>query len=62
MSKPKFSAMEKVIHVSGQPMRIMRVLWQTKDGEYVYQTISELDNLYEVQEKNLRKVKKGENK
>lgn len=52
--------MEKVIHTTGAKMRVMKLLGQTKDGENVYQTISELDNLYEVQEKNLRKVKNGE--
>lgn len=60
MAKPKFRAMEKVIHTSGARMRVIKLQGQTNDGENVYQTISELDNLYEVQEKNLRKVKKGE--
>lgn len=59
MAKPKYRAAEKVIHTSGEKMRVMKLLGQTKQGENVYQTISELNNLYEVLESNLKKVKKG---
>lgn len=57
MSKPKFKASERVKHSSGVLMRVIRLLGQTKEGINVYQCISPSDNLHEVFESSLSKVK-----
>ena len=56
MAKPKFRASEQVLHTSGVPMRVIRLIGQTPQGENVYQTISKLESIYEVYESNLKKI------